>query len=145
VGSLEGEPIPGFVGQIWIGSSPAQFLTVTEAEISLNNHIDTRHREFGSLLPRCLVPGEREVSVAFRLVEQDNNQTKALYQAARQRTPMSFFLQIGEEPGRMCGVWISRFVADAPEFEDNDTRLLWRFRHGRAEGTVNDEIFVAFG
>jgi len=143
--SFDETPIPGFVGQIWIGSTPAQMLTVTEAEVALNNHLDTRNHEFGSLLPRCLTPGEREVTVAFRLFEQDDAGIQALYQAARQRTPMSFFLQMGNAAGELCGIWISRFVADAPEYEEMDTRLTWRFRQGRAEGTVNDEIYVAFG
>lgn len=145
IGPTTDSPIPGFLGQIWIGSDPQRFFTVTEAEVVLQNHVDTRHREFGSLTPKCLVPGEREVTVGFRLYERDNEATAALYQAARHREPISFFLQMGEDPGRMCGIWISRFTPEVPEYEDDETRLKWRFRHGRAEGSADDDLFVSFG
>jgi hypothetical protein len=32
-----------------------------------------------------------------------------------------------------------------PEFDDSKNRLQWRFRSSRAQGTINDEIAVAFG
>ena len=43
------------------------------------------------------------------------------------------------------GVWMRSVVPDVPEFDDGENRLVWRFRGGRALGTIDDEIFVAFG
>jgi hypothetical protein len=36
-------------------------------------------------------------------------------------------------------------IPDVPEFEDSETRLQWRFKDTRAQGTVEDEVVVAFG
>jgi hypothetical protein len=36
-------------------------------------------------------------------------------------------------------------VPEVPEFDDRETRLQWRFQNSRAQGTVNDELYVAFG
>jgi hypothetical protein len=32
-----------------------------------------------------------------------------------------------------------------PEFDDSTNRLQWKFRPSRAQGTVDNEIAVAFG
>jgi hypothetical protein len=141
---LEADPIPAHLGQIWLGTGPARMFNIVEAQVSVKNNIDTRHREFGSTAPRCLVPGMREVTFSFSLYEQDNAATLALYQAAKQQTPVSAFLQFGDEPGRMCGVWLPSFVPEVPDFDDGEPRLQWKFRAGRAEGTVDDEITLAF-
>ena len=31
------------------------------------------------------------------------------------------------------------------EFDDKENRLQWKFRASRAQGTIDDEIYVAFG
>ena len=49
--------IPGHLGQVWMGSVPEQFFTLTSAEIALKNNIDLRAREFGSDAARCVAPG----------------------------------------------------------------------------------------
>jgi hypothetical protein len=36
-------------------------------------------------------------------------------------------------------------IPSVPEFNDSKNRLQWQFRQAKAQGTVDDEIIVAFG
>lgn len=138
-------PVLGHLGQIWIGPGPAQFHTLTSARVRVKNNVETRTREFGSALPRCAVPGEREVTAEFELYSRDQEAFRELYQAARWRQPVPLVLQMGETSGEMCGLWLKSFVPETPEFIDDETRLRWRFSASRAQGGVSDEIWIAFG
>jgi len=144
IGEFESNIVPGHLGQAWLGASPERFYTITEAEFTLDNNIDLRDREFGSTLPRCLSAGLRDVRLNFSLHEQDDAATKALYQAARQRSPISVMLQLGQQSGQLFGIYLKSIVPEVPEFDDGETRLQWRFSGSRAHGTVNDEVFIAF-
>lgn len=139
------DPVPGHLGQIWIGASPTKFCTVTEGTVHLNNSLDTRKDEFGCYVPKALVPGARLVDVTFSLYEQDDEETAALYQAARQRSPISLTLQLGQAPAQLCGLYVPSFVPEVPTFDDSDPRLRWKFDASRAQGVDNDELFIAFG
>jgi hypothetical protein len=139
--------IPGHLGQVWLGSSPNQFLTLTAAALLVDNDLDTRIREFGcqAQVPQSVCPGQRTISLDFDLFEQDDTATKALYQAARQRSPITAMFQLGQQPGQMFGIYLKSVMPEVPEFDDSDRRLEWRFAKCRAQGTLNDEIYLAFG
>ena len=137
--------IPGHLGQAWLGSAPDRFFTITDAEVIVDNDLDLRSREFGSATARCISAGERSVLVNFELFEQDDVATKELYQAARQRSPVEVMFQLGQDAGRVFGVYMKSVVPEVPEFDDSDTRLRWRFSSCRAHGTSDDEVVVAFG
>jgi hypothetical protein len=136
--------IPGHLGQVWLGSVPSQFFTLTEAEIALENNIDLRNREFGSTGPRCIVPGIRRVTANLSLFAQDDTETIALYQAARQMSPVGVMVQLGRRAGQLFGVYLSSVMPEVPEFDDSESRLQWTFRECRAQGVNDDEITVAF-
>jgi hypothetical protein len=136
--------IPGSLGQAWLGTVPDQFFTLTGAEVVLDNNLDMRAKEFGSSGPRCVAPGPRVVTVDFSLYERVDEATKALYQAARQRSPISVMFQLGIQPTQICGVYLGSAVPEVPEFVEDETRLEWRFQNCRAQGTLDDEIFLAF-
>ena len=89
--------------------------------------------------------GQRTVTAAFELYSQDNAATEELYQAARQESPISVMFQLGEADGQLFGVYLKSVVPEVPEFDDGERRLQWRFRASRAQGTIDDEISVAFG
>jgi hypothetical protein len=36
-------------------------------------------------------------------------------------------------------------IPQVPQFDESDGRLQWKFSNDRAQGTVDDEITVAFG
>ncbi len=137
--------VPGNLGQVWLGNNGTQFFTLTSGEVVVNNDIETRNREFGFDLPQCIVPGARTVSVKFSLYEQGNDATKELYQAARQRSPISVMLQLGEQPGQVLGIYLKSVVPEVPEFDDSERRLQWAFRESRAQGSMDDEISIAIG
>lgn len=137
--------VPGNLGQAWLGTSPAQFFTITNAAIQLNNALDTRTKEFGSNLPRAISPGERSVNAAFNLLGMDDAATTGLYQAARQQSPITVMFQLGNVEGQVMAVNLKSVIPVVPEFDDSQNRLQWRFRSSRAQGTVNDELAVAFG
>jgi hypothetical protein len=145
VGTFNYSLVPGNLGQAWVGSVPQQFFSVLEAEVLLDNDLDTRSKEFGAATPRGIAPGIRVVTANFRLLANTRTETRDLYLAARQRTPVRMMLQLGQQAGHLCGVYMKTVVQETPEFDDADTRLEWRFRNCRAQGTLNDELLVAFG
>jgi hypothetical protein len=137
--------IPGHLGQAWLGSAPDQFFTITGAEVVIDNNLDLRAREFGAQGPRCLAAGMRSVTVNFDLYEVDDQATRTLYQAARQQSPIEVMFQLGQEAGQLFGVYMKSVVPLAPEFDDSEARLQWRFTNCRAQGNEDDEVVVAFG
>ena len=137
--------IPGNLGQAWLGNSPDQFFTVTSADILLNNNLDLRAREFGMETPRCISAGTRSVTADISLYEKPDAATKTLYEASRQRSPISVMFQLGQQTTQLCGVYLKSVVPEVPEFQDDETRLEWRFRNCRAQGLIDDEIYIAFG
>jgi hypothetical protein len=44
----------------------------------------------------------------------------------------------------MMGVYLSCVVPVVPQFDDSKNRLQWSFQPSRAQGTVDNEIAVAF-
>ena len=145
VSGLNYSIIPGHLGQAWLGTAPDEFFTLTKADIVLKNDLELRDKEFGSTLARGISPGIRVVTVDFDLYAMNDNATKGLYQAARQRSPVSVVLQLGEQAGQLFGVYLKSVIPEVPEFDDAERRLQWTFRENRAQGSVNDEIFFAFG
>ena len=137
--------IPGHLGEVWLGSGPDRFFTVTNASVSVGNDVNMRANEFGSILPRCYSAGTRTVLANFELYEQDDAATKGLYQAARQQSPIEVMFQLGQQSGQLFGMRMQSVIPHVPEFDDSDGRLQWKFTNSRAEGTVDDEITVAFG
>lgn len=137
-------PIPGNLGQVWLGTVPNRFFTVAGASVEVHNDIELRTREYGSFLPRGIVPGDRSVSLSLELMGQDDEATQALYQAARQQSPVSVMLQLGQVQGQLVGIWLQSLVPVVPEFDDSDRRLQWKFGETKAQGTSEDEIVVAF-
>jgi hypothetical protein len=138
-------PVPGNLGEVWLGVLPNQFLTVSAASIEIKNNVNLRTKEFGSVLPQGIAPGTREVSMTLELFSGDDAATESLYQAARQQLPMGVMFQLGQVGSQLLGIYLPSVVPVVPEFDDSDTRLKWRFEDVRAQGTGDDEIVVAFG
>ncbi|HXE64159.1 MAG TPA: hypothetical protein VN519_11500 [Bryobacteraceae bacterium] len=138
-------PVPGNLGQVWLGVIPNQFFTVAQASIEMRNNINLRMNEFGSILPRAIAPGARDVTVTLELFSQDDAATAALYQAARQHSAISMMFQLGQTSGSLMGIYLKSVIPDVPVFDDSDNRLKWKFHDTRAQGTIDDELVVAFG
>ncbi len=144
LGSFDYTIVPGSLGQAWLGTPESEFFTITSAQIVLKNGLDTRICEFGSSFPRALSPGMRVVSVALELFAMDDTATQGLYQAARQQSPIGVMFQLGDAPGVLMGVNLKSVIPEVPDFADDKNRLQWKFRPSRAQGSVNDEIAIAF-
>lgn len=50
--------VPGHLGQAWLGADAEQVYTLTGADLVIDNDLDLRSREFGSMFPRCVVAGK---------------------------------------------------------------------------------------
>jgi hypothetical protein len=137
--------VPGNLGQVWLGNSPTQFLTITKADLTFGNKLDLRANEFGSSLPRGISPGTRSVTLNLNLYQQDDSPTQALYQAARQRSPLTMMIQLGQQQGELLGVFMQSVVPEVPDFDDSGSRQQWQFQNCRAQGNGDDEIYIAFG
>jgi hypothetical protein len=144
LGPFDYAVVPGNMGQAWLGTSPTQFFTLSAASVVVNNDLDMRSREFGSSVPRAIAPGQRLVTASFDLYSRDDDATRGLYEAARQESPISVMFQLGEIEGQLMGVYLRSVVPELPEFDDGENRLQWKFRGGRAQGCVDDEVVVAF-
>ena len=138
-------PVPGHLGQVWLGNSQTQVLTLTKAQIHVKNNLQTRNFEFGSDYPLGLSPGMREVDVQFEAYSTDQSIFAELYHAAQMETPIPLTIQLGDQPGAMAAIHVKTFVPQVPHFDDGETRLLWSFASSRAQGTGDDEIYFAFG
>jgi hypothetical protein len=138
-------PVPGNLGQVWLGVLPNQFLTVSSASVEISNNNDMRANEFGSSLPQGIAPGLRSVSLTLELFGKDDTATESLYQAARQQVPMGVMFQLGQVGGQLLGIYMKSVVPVVPEFDDSETRLKWKFEDTRAQGVADDEIVIAFG
>jgi len=46
--------------------------------------------------------------------------------------------------GHLMGVYLKSVIPAVPQFDDSENRLQWKFQSSRAQGTVNDEVMVAF-
>jgi hypothetical protein len=137
--------VPGHLGEVWMGASPNQFFTLTSAELTVENNVNLRAKEFGSDFARCIAAGQRKITLNFELFELVDAQTAGLYQAARQRSPIGVMFQLGEQTNQLFGAYMPAMVPEVPEFDDSETRLQWKFQNDRAQGTVNDELYIAFG
>jgi len=136
--------VPGNLGQAWIGSTATKFLTLTEAALSVGNDLDATVREFGTRLPTSVSPGQRSVKLDFTIYEQTDAATTELYQAARQQSPIEVMLQLGMSQRQLFGVYLKNVTPVVPSFQDAQRRLQWQFKENRAQGSVDDEIVVAF-
>jgi hypothetical protein len=144
LGAFDYSIVPGNMGQAWLGVSPTKFCTITTGSVVVNNGLQARSKEFGACGPKAFAPGMRTVTASFELYSTDSDATKELYQAARQSSPISVMFQLGEVEGQVVGVYLKSVVPEVPEFDDSDNRLQWNFRASRAQGTIDDEISVAF-
>jgi hypothetical protein len=135
--------IPGHLGQVWMGAVAERMYTLTSADIRLHNNVEARSREFGLDGMRAVTAGQREVSINFDLYAGSDESTNSLYAAARQRSPMQVMFQLGERSQQLFGVYLKSVVPEMPEFDDSETRLSWKFRECRAQGSADDEIIVA--
>ncbi len=145
VGGFDYTIVPGHLGEVWMGTSPNQFFTLTAGELTLDNDVDLRVKEFGSNYAQCISAGIRKVTFNFELFEMADAQTAALYQAARQRSPIGVMLQLGQRTNQLFGAYMPAMVPSVPQFDDSETRLQWKFQNSRAQGTSGDELYVAFG
>ena len=137
--------VPGHMGQVWLGVTPERFYTLTSAELSLDNNVDVRNREFGSNNIRCFAGGQRNVNLDFELYGSDQESSTALYQAAKQRSPIGAMFQLGEQEGQLFGAYLKSVIPQTPQFDDSETRVRWRFSGCRAQGSSDDELMIAFG
>jgi hypothetical protein len=136
--------VPGHLGQAWLGNTATRFFSLTSAKIAVSNHIQMRAEEFGASSPLAVVPGPRQVEVGFSVLAYDDAATKALYSAAKMRTPVSAMLQLGQQQGRLMGVYIPAVTPEIPIFDDTQVRLQWQFQNCLAHGVSDDELYLAF-
>jgi hypothetical protein len=136
--------VPGQLGQVWLGNNIAPFFTLIDAVIRIENNVQVRGREFGSAIPLAVAPGPRHVSVDFTLMVQDDTQTTALYQMAKNRDTIGALLQLGQQPGQMMAIYLPGVMPEIPAFDDSGQRLAWQFSNNRASGVTDDEIYIAF-
>jgi len=51
---------------------------------------------------------------------------------------------LGMSQQQLFGVYLKSVTPAMPSFVDDQRRLQWQFKDSRAQGTVDDELVVAF-
>ncbi|MDX2267837.1 MAG: phage tail tube protein [Bryobacter sp.] len=142
-GSLLASPIAGHLGQAVVGVDHQNVCTLTEATITIDNNIEPRTDEFGCYTTKAYTLGKRRVTVDFTLFERNDAFSQSLYAQAVNNVPVPVMFQLGTQPGAMLGIYLPAVLLSMPEFDDRQSRLLWRFQGSLALGGQNDEIFLA--
>ena len=62
----------------------------------------------------------------------------------KERSLISAMLQLGQQQGEIMGIFFPQVTPEVPNYDDSETRLQWQFRNNLAQGTTDDEIFIAF-
>jgi hypothetical protein len=135
--------VSGNLGEAWLGFTAQQLFTLTAATIQIKNNLVPRNMEFGTIYPQSIAAGPRDVSLNFSLYADDSSMVKDLYLAAKQRTPISIMFQLGQQQGQMLGIYLPSIVPELPLYDDQEPRLVWDFKANIAQGTNNDEIYLA--
>lgn len=135
--------VGGSLGEAWLGTSATQIFTLTRASIQIKNNLVSRNAEFGATYPTSFAAGPREVTMTFSLYVDDSTTVSNLYIAAKQRTPISVMFQLGQQQGQLMGVYLPAVQLELPIYDDREPRLIWDFKVSVAQGTNNDEIFIA--
>jgi hypothetical protein len=137
--------VPGHLGQVWFGEDATALHTLTGAELTLDNQVDMRAREFGAEIPRGAVPGRRVVRLSFDLYQKMDEDTQRLYRLGRQQKPMPVMFQLGKRATELCGIYLPSVQPDTPSFNDSDARLGWTFENCQVQGGPEEELVIAFG
>jgi hypothetical protein len=53
-------------------------------------------------------------------------------------------LQLGQQQGQLMGIYMPNVTPEMPDYVDSDLRLTWTFNNNLAQGTADDEIYIAF-
>ena len=136
-------PVPGHLGQVWIGGGASH--TLTEGTLRVTNNVVMRNREFGSSIARLAVHGERVVSFRFSVLQDDTEGSGQLYAAARNRTPIPVMLQLGQQASQLMGVYLRSVTPQVPSYDESDSRLQFVFENCLADGVSDDELFISIG
>lgn len=141
-----GVPIAGHYGQVWIGSPIAKFASLQAASLELANGVIMREREFGSQVPLGHAEGVRSISAELDLFEQDNADTTALMTAAKNRTAIKLYFQLGTTLGQIFAAYMSAVILPLPGRSDDQENVRWTFAGARAQGSsANSELYLSFG
>ena len=139
--------VPGHLGEAWMGATPALVVLYgDEGSTDVQQQsgpqkqrvwfpAGSRNQPRGSQRGdrfHCLPAGRRDHA---RVVPGGNGNG----------SPIPVMLQLGQQSGQMFGLYMSSVIPQVPQFDDSDKRQQWQFVNCRAQGVLNDEIFVAFG
>lgn len=143
-GPVASDPVPGHLGQVWLGTQPTQMFTLISAAVTLQNSLESRQHEFGSVVSRGFVPGRRKVTFDCVLVADGTADSNGLKALASSRTPAPVILQLGVEAGQIFGIYIPNVVLSSPLYDDRDNYLKLHWESSLGHGSQDDEMYVAW-
>ena len=73
---------------------------------------------------RCVAAGVRNVNLDFEFYGSDQESTRALYEAAKQRSPISAMFQLGEQAGQLFGAYMKSVFRSTTVRRFRDPRAL---------------------
>ena len=53
-------------------------------------------------------------------------------------------LQLGQQQSQLMGIYLPTVIPEIPTYNDSEPRLEWQFNNNLAQGSTEDEIYVAF-
>jgi len=90
----------GNLGEAWLGTTPAQFFTVTEAAVVLKNGLDTRSREFGFSFRKRSHRDKNRAGVD-RTLQPDRQRNTSVVPGGAAADAISVMFQLGQMQGQV--------------------------------------------
>jgi len=53
-------------------------------------------------------------------------------------------LQLGQQTGQLMAIYLPNVTPEIPNYNDSQTRLQWAFKNNFAQGTAENEVYIAF-
>ncbi|MBX9601256.1 MAG: hypothetical protein K2X35_09635 [Bryobacteraceae bacterium] len=129
----DGGVTAGFTGMFLAGSSKLANIRSCAIEISTANEVVVE--EFGTFYPSTMEGDERSVTISPSLFDQDDAGTKAVYQAALDKTQLDVFAAVGTKVGGTFCFDLKGVQMDEPSLNDGQRRMVRNYRNCRAYGS----------
>ena len=139
----DGGLVAGFTGMFVTGTTKLANIRSCPIEVQTGNEPVTE--EFGTFYPSTMEGDERSILISPSLYDQDDAGTKAIYQAAIDKTQLDVFVAVGTKVGGTFCFDLKGVQIDEPSLNDGQRRMTRNYRNCRAYGSgpsALDELVI---
>ena len=138
--AFTGLPISRSFGACYLAGSSAP---IVDMSVDFDNGDQPRDIQIGSQNISGVSRGDRRITDSFTVYLTDS--TNAFYTTAKNRTPHSLFVQIGNTSGYLVGLWLPTRILQIPDIDKGKEEIQLTFNTNPAYGTGTDEFYLGLG